>query len=247
MGRAEGHTGCTDSARGSWTPRGQRPRARFDLSLRENREILRLAAEDGVGGPRRESHGNKTAMNGRGKSDWPVVPEKPANKVDAAATTAESVEGRGWAKGNSVERNSDRTRSRERLSQALDRVRQAAPIISEGDCASTPEAGAGCGSAASPDLCGGRRATGVPTATACQPRSARLGGRDARPQAETPALLPQSSNPQFPAESSCRFPGASVRTVFQCETLLATGWARGAWVRGGRCSGASSGAQSRSR
>lgn len=65
-------------------------------------------------------------MNGRGKSDWPVVPEKPANKVDAAASTAESVEGRGQAKGNSVERSNGRTQSREKLSQSLDRVRQAA-------------------------------------------------------------------------------------------------------------------------
>jgi hypothetical protein len=47
VGRAEGHTGCTDIARRSWTPRGHRPRARFDLSLHENREILRLAASDG--------------------------------------------------------------------------------------------------------------------------------------------------------------------------------------------------------
>jgi RNA-directed DNA polymerase len=65
-------------------------------------------------------------MNGRGKSDRPVVPGKLANKTGAAAPVAESVEGRGWAKGNSGERNNDRTQRREELSQALDRVRQAA-------------------------------------------------------------------------------------------------------------------------
>jgi retron-type reverse transcriptase len=65
-------------------------------------------------------------MNGQGKSDWPIVPEKPANKADGAPSAAEQVEGRGRAKGNSGERNSDRTQSRSELSQALDRVRQAA-------------------------------------------------------------------------------------------------------------------------
>ena len=45
VGRAEGNTGSAAIARRCWTPRGRRPRARFDLSLRENREILRLAAE----------------------------------------------------------------------------------------------------------------------------------------------------------------------------------------------------------
>jgi len=65
-------------------------------------------------------------MNGGKKSDWPIVPEKSANKADGQPSAAESVEGRGQAKGNSGERNSGRTQSRDKLSQALDRVRQAA-------------------------------------------------------------------------------------------------------------------------
>ncbi len=65
-------------------------------------------------------------MNGLRKSDRSIVPEKPANKADGAPSMAELVEGRDRAKGNSVERNSDRTQSRGELSQALDRVRQAA-------------------------------------------------------------------------------------------------------------------------
>jgi len=65
-------------------------------------------------------------MNGRGKSDRPIVPEKPANKADGAPPAAEQVEGRGRAKGNSVEHSSGRTPSRGELSHALDRVRQAA-------------------------------------------------------------------------------------------------------------------------
>jgi RNA-directed DNA polymerase len=63
-------------------------------------------------------------MNGDGKSDRPVVPTKPSNKVDKAA--AETVEGRGLAKENSIEQVGLRTQSRERLDEALDRVREAA-------------------------------------------------------------------------------------------------------------------------
>ena len=46
------------------------------------------------------------------------------------------------------------------LQHALERIRQAAV------CASLPEVGALCGNSARRDLCGGRRETGVPTATA---------------------------------------------------------------------------------
>lgn len=65
-------------------------------------------------------------MNERGKSDWPIVPGKLANKGDGAPSPAEWVEGRGQAKGNSIEQSSYRAQNRDRLSQALDRVRQAA-------------------------------------------------------------------------------------------------------------------------
>ena len=63
-------------------------------------------------------------MNGRGKSDSPVVPGKPPNKAEGPA--AEAVEGRGLAKGNSPERNALRTQSRASAPSALERVRQAA-------------------------------------------------------------------------------------------------------------------------
>ena len=42
-------------------------------------------------------------MHGHGKSDSPIVPTKLPNK--AACAAAEAVEGRGLAKGNSLERN----------------------------------------------------------------------------------------------------------------------------------------------
>src|SRR2546425_12352927 len=63
-------------------------------------------------------------MNGRGKSDSPVVPGKSPN--NARATAAEGAEGRGLAKGNSPERNALRTQGRESARSALERVRQAA-------------------------------------------------------------------------------------------------------------------------
>jgi len=63
-------------------------------------------------------------MDGRGKSDGPVVPEKPPN--NAGRPTAEAVEGRGPAKGNPHECNALRTQSRAGAQSALERVRQAA-------------------------------------------------------------------------------------------------------------------------
>ena len=63
-------------------------------------------------------------MDGRGKSDSSVVPEKPPN--NAGRPVAEAVEGRGLAKGNPPERNALRTQSRAGAPSALERVRQAA-------------------------------------------------------------------------------------------------------------------------
>jgi RNA-directed DNA polymerase len=63
-------------------------------------------------------------MHGDGKSDTPIVPEKPPN--NAARPAAEVVEGRGVAKGNSEECNVPRTQSRDGAPSALIRVRHAA-------------------------------------------------------------------------------------------------------------------------
>ena len=65
-------------------------------------------------GPHRESQGNKMVMHGRGKSDRPIVPKKPANKGRDASWSAERAEGRGLAKGNSCRRNRSRILSRAR-------------------------------------------------------------------------------------------------------------------------------------
>ena len=62
-------------------------------------------------------------MNGHGKSDRPIVPEKSPNK--AGRPGAEGMEGRGLAKGNLRQRNAPRTPSRNGAPSALERVRQA--------------------------------------------------------------------------------------------------------------------------
>jgi hypothetical protein len=68
-------------------------------------------------------------MNGSGKSDSPVVPAKPANNAARGKTAhthaaAESVEGRGLAKGNTESAARSGHSAGIRAPQALDRVRQ---------------------------------------------------------------------------------------------------------------------------
>jgi len=63
-------------------------------------------------------------MNGPGKSDSPVVPEKSPNNTGQPA--AEGREGRGLAKGNLPQQNASRTPCRIDALSALERVRQAA-------------------------------------------------------------------------------------------------------------------------
>ena len=58
------------------------------------------------------------------KSDLPVVARKRANKV--ASSAAEPAERRGGTKGNADQQSAHRTQTRERVTQALNRVRQAA-------------------------------------------------------------------------------------------------------------------------
>ena len=65
-------------------------------------------------------------MHKYGKSDRPIVPERPSNKEGKIKSSAEKVEGRGLTKGNSYQQNSHRTQSRVRLQNALKRIRQAA-------------------------------------------------------------------------------------------------------------------------
>src|ERR1022692_3136868 len=63
-------------------------------------------------------------MHGREKSDSAIVAVKPTNK--AVSTAAEPVEPRAGTKGNARRQSTHRTQGRERVAQALERVRQAA-------------------------------------------------------------------------------------------------------------------------
>src|SRR5262245_48381991 len=98
-------------------------------------------------------------MHEREQSDPAIGAGKPTNKAEATsvADAAEPVEQRAGAEGNANGQSTHRTQSRERVSQALERVRQAASP-------SPPKVGAVCLNWARTDLCGGRRATCVPNA-----------------------------------------------------------------------------------
>ena len=63
-------------------------------------------------------------MHGREKSDPAIVAVKPANKAESPA--AERVERRAGAEGNAEQQSTRRAQDRERVSQALGRIRQAA-------------------------------------------------------------------------------------------------------------------------
>ena len=62
-------------------------------------------------------------MNGTEKSDPSILPAKPTNKAEQSA--AESVEGSGGTKRNVALQSTDRTQSREAVTQAQDRIRGA--------------------------------------------------------------------------------------------------------------------------
>jgi len=74
-------------------------------------------------------------MHDREKSDPAIGAGKPTNKAEASdhaehgvPDAAELVEQRAGAKGNANEQSTHRTQSRERVSQALERVRKAARL-----------------------------------------------------------------------------------------------------------------------
>ena len=74
--KAEGNTGCSDIARYRSGLAWSETPSTYTSSLHRNREIPRLAWADGGTGPRCESQGSTTAMNGCGKSDRSIVPKK---------------------------------------------------------------------------------------------------------------------------------------------------------------------------
>ena len=74
-------------------------------------------------------------MHGHEKSDSVIVAVKPANKAEqltaersAGANAAEPVERRAGAKGNAHQQSTHWTQSQARVSQALERIRQAIAV-----------------------------------------------------------------------------------------------------------------------
>ncbi len=80
---------------------------------------------------REENREGNSEMNGNGKSDSPIVPEKVSNKDSGAPEPAEKLEGRGLAQGKSRRFPKHRTQSRGTLRRNMWRIRQAAETRKE--------------------------------------------------------------------------------------------------------------------
>jgi hypothetical protein len=96
----------------------------YGTSMRENREIPRSPVRLIIGRDAQGTRGGTPEMHEGGKSDGPVVPAKPTNKV--AIATAEPVEERGSTKGNTASKTRPGHRAGQDATSALDRVRQVA-------------------------------------------------------------------------------------------------------------------------
>jgi len=79
--KVEGNTGCSDIARYRPDPAWSETPGTYTSFLHGNREVPWLAWADGAQGPRWESQGSTTAMNGRGKSDRSILPYKRRTKA----------------------------------------------------------------------------------------------------------------------------------------------------------------------
>ena len=129
--------------------------------MHENRETSNAPVRAGRLG---KANSRNPGMYAGEESDCAAVPVKQPNKE--ALASAEVVEGRAQTKENDAEPDTSPTLSGERVSQGLSGVRQVAREISRRSLRRhSSKVGAVCGSAARTDLCGGRSAMVVPTAT----------------------------------------------------------------------------------
>jgi RNA-directed DNA polymerase len=121
---AEGEM-CDAAMRGVDAPPWSKTPSRTE-GTRRNLGDLTFGRAAVAAGPRREGVEPKPMMNGREKSDPAVVAVKRVNKVGKPA--AESVERRAGTEGNAEQQSTHRALNRERVSQALGRVREAARL-----------------------------------------------------------------------------------------------------------------------
>src|SRR2546423_3465645 len=138
-------------------------------STRENRETQSTPAGKDAAGRLEKALSQKSNMYVDGESDGRIVPAKCPNKGEQAS--AEGMEGRRPTKENIGQATPPRTQSRTRELSDLHGVREAArrdnspspsqPALQR----QASEVTAVCSNSARTDPCGGRRATGVPTAT----------------------------------------------------------------------------------
>jgi len=94
------------------------------LLVREPGDLASGRAAECRAGPCREGEEPNPMMNGGEKSDPAVVAGKPANKAERSA--AEPVERRAGAEEKAGRQSTHRTQTRDRVTQALDRIREAA-------------------------------------------------------------------------------------------------------------------------
>ena len=120
LSEAEGHTGIDAMGKPISDPAQSKTLRMRGNSLHGNREI---PASFILWADRLEKAASRTSrMHGAGKSDDLVLPGKRANK---GRRPAESVEGRGSAKGNARRGSTPRTQSRIGVSFLASRVREA--------------------------------------------------------------------------------------------------------------------------
>ena len=130
---AEGNM-CGADMRGAVALPGSKATSRTNGTRRNLGDLASDRNAFGLSGPRREGEEPKPMMHGHEKSDPEVVAirtnaggmsrEKPAN--NAAPAAAELVERRAGTKRNAGQQSTLRAQDREGVSQALDRIRQAA-------------------------------------------------------------------------------------------------------------------------
>jgi len=144
----------------------EEPRAVGDLVHVEKffaRNLGGLTRARTCAGPAREGNSRTPSMYADEKSDEVVVPRKRPNK--GRQLPAEVVEGRASPEGNSQQAAVVRTLSRVTTLIQLVAVRRNACGSKSRAADVRPEGGARCVSSARRDLCGGRSAMTVPTAT----------------------------------------------------------------------------------
>ena len=121
---AEGNIGCGAIRKSCLSPAESKTLCMRGNSSHGNREIPSAPVGVGATGRSEKVNSRTSDMHVDGKSDGPIVPEKPPNK-DGAVSSAEAAEGRGPTKGNTALPAAARTQSRSAASIGLGGVREA--------------------------------------------------------------------------------------------------------------------------